>query len=341
VQPPAGGPVRSASPSTDGVLTHRPTVTAAIRVEQLVRAFGITRAVDGLSFEVAAGETFGLLGHNGAGKTTTIRLLNGVLRGDSGVTEVLGLNPAVDGVAVRARTGVLTETPSLDERLSATENLAFFGRLYGVTGSRLAEQVSALLVAFGLADRATERVGGFSRGMKQRLALARTLLHDPDILFLDEPTSSLDPIAARQVHDLVEGFRRDRRRTVVITTHNLAEAQRLCDRVMIMERGRALAIGSPAELARAGVAIRTVEIEVRGEERGLAMRALRAAGFEDVAAGPDGLTLQAESRDAIPNAVFILARADVAVYRVAEQEPDLEAAYFALHGRSADRGDAT
>lgn len=316
-------------------------MTAAIRSERLARAFGATRAVDGLSFEVAAGETFGLLGHNGAGKTTTIRLLNGVLRSDAGGAEVLGLNPAVDGVAVRARTGVLTETPSVDERLSATENLAFTGRLYGVTGRRLDDQVAALLVAFGLADRAIERVGGFSRGMKQRLALARTLLHDPDVLFLDEPTSSLDPIAARDVHDLVDGFRRDSRRTVVLTTHNLAEAQRLCDRVMIMEHGRALAIGSPAELARAGVASRTIEIEVPAEQRDSALRALRAAAFEDVAAGPDGLTLRVEGRDAIPTAVLTLARADVAVYRVAEQEPDLEAAYFALHGRSPDGGGAT
>jgi ABC-2 type transport system ATP-binding protein len=311
---------------------------AAVRAESLFRAFGETRAVDGLSFEVAVGETFGLLGHNGAGKTTTIRLLNGVLRSDAGEAEVLGLDPAVDGVGVRARTGILTETPSLDERLSATENLSFSGRLYGVTGRRLEDQVAALLNAFGLADRADDRVGAFSRGMKQRLALARTLLHDPDILFLDEPTSSLDPIAARDVHDLVESFRRDRRRTVVLTTHNLAEAQRLCDRVLIMEHGRALAVGSPAELARTVVASRTVEIEVPAGQRDSAVRALRDANFEDVAAGPDGLTLRVEGRDAIPTAVAVVARADVSIYRVAEHEPDLEAAYFALHGRSLDGG---
>jgi ABC-2 type transport system ATP-binding protein len=180
-----------------------------------------------------------------------------------------------------------------------------------------------------------ERVSAFSRGMKQRLALARTLLHDPDILFLDEPTSSLDPIAARDVHDLVEGFRRDRRRTVVLTTHNLTEAQRLCDRVMILEHGRALAIGSPAELARTGVASRTVEIEVAAEQRDSAIRALRDAGFEGVSAGPGGLTLRVETRDAIPTAVAVLGRADIPIYRVAEHEPDLEAAYFALHGRSS------
>jgi ABC-2 type transport system ATP-binding protein len=309
---------------------------AAVRADGLVRHFGTAHAVDGLSFEVGAGETFGLLGHNGAGKTTTIRLLNGVLGRDAGEAEVLGLDPAVDGVRVRARTGVLTETPSLDERLSATENLSFFGRLYGVNGRRLDDQVVALLAAFGLAERAHDRVGGFSRGMKQRLALARTLVHDPDILFLDEPTAALDPVAARDVHDLVEGFRRERRRTVVLTTHNLAEAQRLCDRVMVMERGRALAIGSPAELARTVVASPTVDIEVPEDQLDVAVQALREARFAEVATGPDGLKIRVESRTAIPAAVALLARANVSIYRVAEHEPDLESAYFALHGRTAD-----
>ena len=312
--------------------------TSAIRVTELGRRFGTVHAVDGLSFEVRPGETFGLLGHNGAGKTTTIRLVNGVLGRHAGDVEVLGLDPAVDGVGIRRRTGVLTETPSLDERLSATENLAFFGRLYGVGDRGLAEQVGALLAAFGLADRSVDRVATFSRGMKQRLALARTLVHDPDILFLDEPTAALDPVAARDVHDLVEGFRRDKRRTVVLTTHNLVEAERLCDRVVIMQRGRALALGSPAELARSVSASRTVDIEVPEEHRAAAVEALGRAGVGDVAAGDDGITLQVERRDAIPAAVALLARADVPIYRVAEREPDLEAAYFALHGRVPDGG---
>ena len=313
-------------------------MATAIRATDLGRRFETVRAVDGLSFEVGTGETFGLLGHNGAGKTTTIRLLNGVLGRDAGEAEVLGMDPAVDGVGVRGRTGVLTETPSLDERLSATENLAFFGRLYGVTGRRLDEQVAALLTAFGLANRADDRVGGFSRGMKQRLALARTLVHDPDILFLDEPTAALDPVAARDVHELVEGFRRDQRRTVVLTTHNLVEAQRLCDRVLIMERGRALAIGSPAELAQSVVAARTVDIEVPQERQSAAVQALTGAGVGDVAVGPHGLTVHVDRREAIPAAVALLARAEIPIYRVAEREPDLEAAYFALHGRSPDGG---
>ena len=143
-------------------------------------------------------------------------------------------------------------------------------------------------------------------------------------------------MAARDVHALVEGFRRDRRRTVVLTTHNLVEAQRLCDRVLIMERGRALAVGSPAELAEAVVAARTVAIEIPAEHRAAAMTALTAAGVGEVAASPKGLTLHIDRREAIPAAIALLARAEIPIYRVAEREPDLEAAYFALHGRSPD-----
>jgi ABC-2 type transport system ATP-binding protein len=310
--------------------------TAAIRVSDLRRRFGALQAVDALSFEVGPGETFGLLGHNGAGKTTTIRLINGVLNRDDGAIEVLGLDPEVDGVGVRRRTGVLTETPSLDERLSAAENLAFVGSLYGVAARRLGDQITALLTAFGLADRANDRVGGFSRGMKQRLALARTLVHDPDILFLDEPTAALDPVASRDVHQLVEGFRRDERRTVVLTTHNLVEAQRLCDRVLIMERGRSLAIGSPGELARSVSQPRAVDIEVPPERVPAAVAALVGAGLGEVTAGDEALTLHVQRRDGIPAAVALLAHAGIPIYRVAEREPTLEAAYFGLHGRTLD-----
>lgn len=287
--------------------------------------------MDGLSFEVGHGETFGLLGHNGAGKTTTIRLLNGVLSRDAGRVSVLGMDPAADGVRVRARTGVLTETPSLDERLTAAENLVFFGRLYGVTGNRLRDRIGELLELFGLTDRSGDRVARFSRGMKQRLALARTLLHEPDVLFLDEPTAALDPVAAREVHELVEAFRGDQSRTVVLCTHNLVEAQRLCDRVAIMRNGRAVAIGSPAELARSIPAPVTVEIEVGPAERERAMQILRAAGVAELSLSRTGITFRAPSREAIPPGVAALARAGLSIYRVANTEPDLETVYFALY----------
>jgi ABC-2 type transport system ATP-binding protein len=202
-----------------------------IQISSLSRRFGEKTAVDHLTFEVQAGEIFGFLGHNGAGKTTTVRLLNGVLEPTSGEARVLGLNPQTEGPALRARTGVLTETPSLDERLSARDNLSIYADLYSIPRGKVAGRVNSLLTEFELADRADEKVAGYSKGMKQRLALARALLHQPEVLFLDEPTSGLDPVAARHVHTLAENLARREGCTVLLCTHNLLEAQKLCDRV--------------------------------------------------------------------------------------------------------------
>ena len=182
--------------------------TPVIQISSLSRRFGETNAVNNLTLDVQAGEIFGFLGHNGAGKTTTVRLLNGVIEPTSGKACVLGLDPQVEGPALRARTGVLTETPSLDERLTARDNLSIYADLYNVPLAEVAERVNSLLTDFDLANRADEKVGGYSKGMKQRLALARALLHKPDVLFLDEPTAALDPVAARNVHELVENLAR-------------------------------------------------------------------------------------------------------------------------------------
>jgi len=161
-----------------------PTVIAA---QQLTRRFGDKTAVDALTLEVQAGEVFGFLGHNGAGKTTTVRLLNGVLESHAGSARVLGLDPIRDGPALRARTGVLTESASLDARLSGRDNLLIYADLFGVPKDRVAARVTELLDLFGLSDSANLKVAAYSTGMRQRLALARTLLHEPEMLFLDEP----------------------------------------------------------------------------------------------------------------------------------------------------------
>src|SRR5512133_599418 len=216
-----------------------------IQISSLSRRFGEKNAVDRLTLEVQAGEIFGFLGHNGAGKTTTVRLLNGVLEPTSGEACVLGLDPQKEGPTLRARTGVLTETPSLDGRLTARDNLSIYADLYSIPQEKVAMRVNAILAEFELADRADEKVGGYSKGMKQRLALARALLHQPEVLFLDEPTDGLDPVATRHVHMLVTRLSRDMKRTVFLCTHNLVEAQLLCDRVAVLEHGRLLAIGTP------------------------------------------------------------------------------------------------
>lgn len=223
-----------------------------ITVEDLTKRFGALTAVDELSFAVAEGEVFGLLGHNGAGKTTTVRLLNGLLMSDNGRSSVLGFDPSRQGATLRKRTGVLTETPALDERLTARENLAIYADLFGVPPGDCKQRMTSLLETFGLSARADDRVGSYSNGMKQRLALA--LLHEPTVLFLDEPTAGLDPVAARGVHELIELFT-SAGRAVLLCTHNLDEAQRLCDRVAILEQGHLLALGTPEELAsRVGTA---------------------------------------------------------------------------------------
>lgn len=307
-----------------------------VETEGLTRRFGEKVAVDGLTLTIGAGEIFGFLGHNGAGKTTTVRLLNGVLPPSGGRARVLGLSPTASGPALRRRTGVLTETPSLEERLSARENLRVFADLFGVPRRQVDQRVDELLEAFDLAERADDKVGSYSKGMKQRLALARALIHRPQLLFLDEPTSGLDPLAARRVHELIVRLSREEGRTVFLCTHNLVEAEQLCDRVAVLEHGRLVAMGTPAELARQTVAGRRVEFEVKPTQRLRAVSVLQAAGVAKAAAEENGVVVvQGAERDIIPELLAALVRAQISVYRVAPREASLEDVYFALHGEEA------
>jgi ABC-2 type transport system ATP-binding protein len=308
-----------------------------ISTEGLTRRFGQTVAVDELRLEVNAGEIFGFLGHNGAGKTTTVRLLNGILDPSAGSARVLGLDPLTSGPALRRRTGVLTETPSLVERLSAWDNLAIFADLYGVPQEQVSSRIEELLVAFDLENRAGEKVGAYSRGMKQRLAIARALLHRPEMLFLDEPTAGLDPLATRHVHEIIERQARKEGHTVFLCTHNLVEAQRLCDRVAVMERGRLVALGTPTELADRLIRHLTVELELAPEQTSMALDALRAITGQngiDLNQTDGHLTLTATRRESIPDLVAGLVQAGIRVYRVDPQEPSLEDVYFALHAKA-------
>jgi ABC-2 type transport system ATP-binding protein len=309
--------------------------SAIIQTSSLSRSFGETNAVDQLTLNVQAGEIFGFLGHNGAGKTTTVRLLNGVLESTYGEARVLGLDPQAQGPALRARTGVLTETPSLDERLTAYDNLSIYADLYNVPRTEVAGRVNSLLAEFELADHADEKVGGYSKGMKQRLALARALLHKPEVLFLDEPTSSLDPVAARHVNDLVENLARREGCTVFLCTHNLVEAQKLCDRVAVMEHGRLVALGTPSDLTRQYVKRLDVDLEVDPAQVESTLQLLQELP-QLVIGSPkqekDILTLTLSGREAIPELLSMLVQKDLHVYRLAPQEANLEEVYFALHG---------
>jgi ABC-2 type transport system ATP-binding protein len=306
-----------------------------IVAKSLTRRFGDIVAVDHLDLEVYAGEVFGFLGHNGAGKTTTVRLLNGVLAPSAGSARVLGYEPAIDGPTLRSQTGVLTETPSLDERLTGRENLSIFADLYSVKRDTVAARVAHLLDLFELGERADEKVSGFSKGMKQRLALARALLHRPPLLFLDEPTAGLDPVATRRVHEMIVHLSREEARTVFLCTHNLAEAQRLCHRVAVLEHGKIVALGSPAELSRRLGHSQRVEIEVAPPSIAVARQVLaNAPGIRQVEHETERLVAIGAGRDAVPALVVALVDAGVPVYHVGLQEASLEDVYFSLHGES-------
>ncbi len=202
------------------------------------------KAVDGLTLEVHEGEVFGFLGPNGAGKTTTVRMLTSLIRPTSGTATVAGYQVGVDGTEIRRNVGLLTESPGMYERLSAEKNLRIFAELYDVPDVN--KSVNKYLSLFGLWERRMDAVGSFSKGMRQKLAVARALLHEPKVLFFDEPTTGLDPEAARIVRDFILEFKKEGR-TIFMTTHNLDEAEKLCDRVGIFKQ-TLLALDSPANL---------------------------------------------------------------------------------------------
>ena len=220
----------------------------AIYTENLTRRFGAVCAVDGLSLEVPAGTVFGFLGPNGAGKSTTIHLLLGLLAPTAGRAEVLGLETRVNGQAVRARTGALLEHTGLYEQLSAEDNLEFYGRVARLPAVERRRRITEALADMDLWDRRRERVKQWSRGMKQRLAVARAMLHRPQVLFLDEPTAGLDVLAATALRDDLAALVARRGITVFLTTHNMPEAERLCSQVAVIRRGRLVDVGPPAEL---------------------------------------------------------------------------------------------
>ena len=223
---------------------------AAIRTTSLTRDFGNVRAVDALTLEVPPGIIFGVLGANGAGKTTTINLLLGLLEPTSGNAQVLGFDTRTQGGAIRERTGALLEYSGLYERLTAEDNLDFYGRVWHLPAAERQARIKQLLTHVGLYDRRNERVGTWSRGMKQKLAITRVLLHRPTLIFLDEPTAGLDPVAAAGLRDDLEGLVASEGVTVFLNTHNLPEAERLCQQVGVIRSGKLLSVGSPDQLRR-------------------------------------------------------------------------------------------
>jgi ABC-2 type transport system ATP-binding protein len=309
-----------------------------IVTENLSRSFGDIDAVKGLNIEIPQGQVFGFLGPNGAGKTTTVRLLNGVLTPTAGRAWVAGMDIAAQGPAIRRLSGVLTETPSLYDALTARENLLFFGELYDVPAAELPQRVEEALQEFELAARGDDRVGTFSKGMRQRLAIARALLHHPPLLFLDEPTSGLDPAAARLVTEMIARLSRQEGRTVFLCTHNLTEAQRLCDRVGVIDRGALRALGTPQELARQLWQSVSVSIDFHDAPSAPVIALLNAHPLVRSHAQEEGAVhLEVESDEAIPTVVADLATAGARIYAVIPKEHTLEDIYFRV--QAADGGE--
>ena len=313
-------------------------MNSIVEVKNLERTFGDHKALADLTFTVHSGEVFGLLGPNGAGKTTTVRVLNGILPPSAGSVRVFDLDPATQGESVRRRTGVLTETPALYERLSARENLEFFGTLHEMPASELNARVDEMLAFFELSSRAKDKVETYSKGMKQRLALARALIHQPPLLFLDEPTSGLDPEAAQQVDELIADLGRPDGQTVILATHNLLEAQRLCDRVAIMNQGKILALGTLQELSQKLGPVTWVDIlfHVKPSETLAAKIKMQPgviqAAFDRI---QDSLSMQVESNEVIPTVVRYLVEQGESILKVNPRDYTLEDIYFALQAGDA------
>ncbi|MCE5208664.1 MAG: ABC transporter ATP-binding protein [Chloroflexi bacterium] len=315
-------------------------MTPVIEVNHLVHNFGDTPALRGIDFSVQKGEIFALLGPNGAGKTTTIRLLNGLFTPTGGQIRLLGLDPTTQGDQVRQQTGVLTETPALYERLTAWQNIEFFGTLAGMPTPAWRKRGQELLVFFELEKRANERVAAYSKGMKQRLALARALLHDPPVLFLDEPTSGLDPEAAGQVHDLIESIRTEQGRTVVLCTHNLVEAQRLCDRVAILQRGLVLASGSIGDLRKGFDSGQWVMVKLLGtssaglRDQIMALPGVKQAKVETRPEGVISCKIQVQSNEDTADLADYLVRNGYRLVALQPQDISLEDIYFKLQDQA-------
>lgn len=316
----------------------------AIEVEDLRRVYkariGAIRrktkevvAVDGIQFNVNQGELFGLLGPNGAGKTTTIKMLTTLLIPTSGKAKVLGLDVVKGGNEIRGRIGfIFGGERGLYWRLSGIDNLRYFASLYHVEPEISKSRIPYLLEMVGLKGRGKEKVEGYSRGMKQRLHIARTLLHDPEVLFLDEPTIGLDPIGARETREVIRNLQAEKK-TILLTTHYMFEADALCDRIAVIDHGKILALDTPGGLKSSVQDLSVIEVEVFGVSDEMVAN-VRNLPFVDALSIEDRdqkQALRVQSKRGSEAVQELLASLDgIRVGRVTVQEPTLEDAYVRL-----------
>ena len=302
----------------------------AIVARGLVKRFGGVAAVDGVSFRVEAGEVFGFLGPNGAGKSTTIRILTGVLRPDAGSAAIGGHDVRAEVEAAKSEIGIVPERFTAYPDLSAWRNLMLAGELYGVPRDTCRRRGEDLLRTFGLLDRRDAKAKTYSKGMRQRLMLAMALLHDPSVLFLDEPITGLDVASQQLIREEIQGINRAGR-TVFLTTHDIAEADRLCDRVAIIDRGRIAATDTPEALKETIDRTRAVEVRFDGDPATAELAAL--AGAEGVERRGNLYRIHTPDPDRVVKGVAALAaRADRRILSLNTRGPSLEDAFTRLTG---------
>ncbi len=309
-------------------------MSRVLEVDGLDKAFGDLRAVDGVGFSISAGETYGLLGPNGAGKTTTISMIAGLLERDAGRVVLEGRPLTPTSVDVKAAIGLVPQDLAIYPDLTGRENLAFFGRLYGLSGKELNRRVDSVLDVVGLADRADDRTKEYSGGMKRRLNIGVGMLHQPRLLILDEPTVGVDPQSRNAILESVEQLG-TAGLAVLYTTHYMEEAERLCDRVGIIDQGRLIAEGTRAELVGLVGERDRVRLTAGGDLEAAA-RAMAAMPEVDDAGGRDGQIdlVVSGARNLLPRLLSAAASAGASVTAVEVTEPNLEAVFLHLTGRA-------
>ena len=301
----------------------------AIRAQNLTRDFANVRAVDGITLEVPAGSVFGFLGPNGAGKTTTIRLLLGLIEPSSGTAEVLGFDTRTHGHEIRRGAGALLEHSGLYERLTAAQNLEFYARVWRMTPADREARIKNLLSELGLWERRDEAVGTWSRGMKQKLAIARAMLHKPALIFLDEPTSGLDPVAAVALREELGELTSREGVTVFLTTHNLVEAEKLCAQVAVIRHGKLLAVGSPDELKKRDAGNRA-EISGRGFSNPVVEKLRQRPEVEQAEASDGRLSLRLKDGSGVAPLISLLVMEGAEIEEVRRDKASLEDVFLTL-----------
>ena len=310
------------------------TEAPVLRCEGLRKRFGVRQAVDGVTFEIRRGETYGLLGPNGAGKTTTISMACGILGRDGGTVLVDGRPVDIGTVEAKGAIGYVPQDLAIYPDLTARENLLFFGRLYGLGGAALAKRIDAVLELVDLRDRARERTEQYSGGMKRRLNIAIGLLHEPRLLILDEPTVGVDPQSRNAILTSVEALR-EAGMGILYTTHYMEEAERLCHRVGIIDEGRIIAEGTRRELVALVGAVDRIELAAVGDLRGVAVELETVDGVREVTPRDGGIELLVvDARRLLPRLLETMGHDGATVRSVEVVEPDLEAVFLHLTGKA-------